>query len=463
MDPVFATTMQLAAAIRAREISAREVLEAHLAHIEQHNPALNAIITLDAEGARERARQADQALDRGEVWGALHGVPFTLKDAHATAGMRTTVGFPPLADYAPPEDGTVAARLKAAGGILMGKTNVAMLLGDALQTENPIFGRTNNPWDTTRSPGGSSGGAAAAVAAGLTPFEVGTDLAGSIRIPAHFCGLFGLKPTEHRVPLTGVVPDPRGLPRAIRLMSCVGPLARSIDDLALIYQIIAGPDGRDTEVPPVPVQGAAELELTGLRIAAAPAFAGFPVSAEIRQAVEALAGELSRLGAVVEQAPLPTLDFQSDGAHLGELIGMMLGAFDPQSTTTLAQYLTALHQRDQSISAWERFFEQWDALLCPVSMTGAFSHRDVGAPISIDGRELPYWLGNAHCAVFNYSGHPALTLPYTVGSEGLPIGLQLVGKRWSESRLLGIADAITRMTDGFRPPQAYLKGVQHES
>src|SRR5437660_8215093 len=239
MDIVFSSTTQLAAAIRAGHVSATEVLQAHLAQIARHNPALNAIITMDAEQARKRAHEADESLTRGEVWGPLHGVPFTLKDAHATAGMRTTTGFPPL-DHVPHEDSTVTARLKAAGGILLGKTNVAMMLAD-YQTTNPIFGRTNNPWNIERTPGGSSGGAAAALAAGMTPFDIGTDLSASIRIPAHFCGLFGLSPTEQRVPLTGLLPGLPG-PRSVRIMSCIGPMARTVEDLALLYAIIAGPD-----------------------------------------------------------------------------------------------------------------------------------------------------------------------------------------------------------------------------
>src|SRR3989440_7913869 len=254
-DIVFSSTTQLAAAIRAGHVSATEVLEAHLAQIATHNPDLNAIITMDAGQARKRAREADEALARGEVWGPLHGVPFTLKDAHATAGIRTTTGFPPLADYVPKEDGTVAARLKAAGGILIGKTNVPVMLAD-FQTSNPIFGRSSNPWHTARTPGGSSGGAAAALASGMTPFEIGTDLSASIRLPAHFCGVSGLKPTERRVPLTGLIPGLPG-PRPLRIMSSIGPMARSVEDLALLFAIIAGPDGRDTEVPPVPVEESA--------------------------------------------------------------------------------------------------------------------------------------------------------------------------------------------------------------
>src|SRR5690348_15390950 len=281
MDIVFSSTTQLATAIRAGHVSATEVLQAHLAQINAHNPTLNAVITLDAERAYERAREADEALARGEHWGPLHGVPFTLKDAHATAGMRTTTGFPPLADYVPKVDSTVTARLKAAGGILIGKTNVFQMLGDPAQTTNPIFGRTNNPWNVERTPGGSSGGAAAALAAGMTPFDIGTDLSASIRIPAHFCGVFGLKPTEQRVPLTGLIPGLPG-PRPIRIMSCIGPMARTVEDLTLLYAIIAGPDGRDTEVAPVPVEEVPQLTLKNLRIAFAPTFPGIPATAEIR-------------------------------------------------------------------------------------------------------------------------------------------------------------------------------------
>jgi amidase len=471
MDIVFSTTTQLAAAIRAGHVSATEVLEAHLAQIDKHNPALNAIVTMDAERAHERAREADEALARGEVWGPLHGVPFTLKDAHATAGMRTTSGFPPL-DHVPHEDSTVTARLKAAGGILLGKTNVAMMLAD-YQTNNPIFGRTNNPWNIERTPGGSSGGAAAALAAGMTPFEIGTDLSASIRIPAHFCGLFGLKPTEQRVPLTGLLPGLPG-PRSVRIMSCIGPMARSVEDLALLYPIIAGPDGSDTEVQPVPVDEVPTLELKQLRIAFAPTFPGFPVAADIRDAVEALAQQLHPFSAAVEEARLPEVDFNQELVSAGALIGMVTGAFQPEeqeqfddslisppdgglikAPITLAQYLEALHRRDQSIIAWEQFFDEWDVLLCPPSMITAFPHWETGAPLHVDGQEVVYWMVSGHGTLFNYTGHPAVVLPYKLDRDGLPIGVQLVGKRWNESRLLAMAKALSEVTGTFQRPQGY--------
>jgi amidase len=457
MDSVFSSTTELAALIRAGHVSATEVLEAHLAQIERHNPALNAVVTIDAKRAHERAREADEALDRGEVWGPLHGVPFTLKDAHSTAGMRTTTGFPPL-DHVPHEDSTVTARLKAAGGVLIGKTNVAGMLADPAQSNNPIFGRTNNPWNSERTPGGSSGGAAAALASGMTPFEIGTDLSGSIRIPAHFCGVFGLKPTEHRVSLDGLIP---GLPPppSVRIMSCIGPMARTVADLALLYSIIAGPDGRDTEVQPVPVDDVPELALKKLRIAFAPTFPGFPVAADIRHAIEELAQQLGRLGVVVEEAALPKLDFNQELVSAGELIGMAIGAFQPEEEdkppTTLAQYLEALHRRDQSILAWEQFFDEWDVLLCPPSMVAAFAHCETGSPLQIDGQKVEYWMVSAHSTLFNYTGHPAVVLPYKLDRDGLPIGVQLVGKRWDESRLLAIAQALSEVTGEFQRPPGY--------
>ncbi len=454
-DIIFSSTTQLAAAIRARHVSATEVLEAHLAQIDKHNPALNAIVTLDAERAYERAREADKALARGQVCGPLHGVPFTLKDAHATAGMRTTTGFPPL-DHVPQEDSSVTARLKAAGGILIGNTNVAIMLAD-FQTNNSIFGRTTNPWNIERTPGGSSGGAAAALASGMTPFDIGTDLSGSIRLPAHFCGLFGLKPTEQRVPLTGLLP---GLPtpRSIRIMSCIGPMARTVEDLALLYSIIAGPDGRDTEVQPMPIDEVPQLKLKHLRIAFAPTFPGFPVAVDMRDAVEELAQQLKPLCAAVEEATLPEVDFNQELLSAGELIGMAVGAFQPEANeppTTLAQYMEALHRRDQSILAWEQFFDEWDVLLCPPSMITAFPHCETGTPLHVDGQEVVYWMVSAHSTLFNYTGHPAVVLPYKLDHDGLPIGVQMVGKRWDESRLLAMAKALSEVTGAFRRPPNY--------
>ena len=452
MDPIFSSAKELAAAIRDRRMSAMEVLESHLERIDERNPALNAIVTFDADAARDRARLADEAVARGAELGPLHGVPFTLKDAFATAGMRTTVGFPPF-DHVPQTDSTVAARLEAAGAVLIGKTNVAQLLGD-YQTSNPIFGRSNNPWDVGRTPGGSSGGAAAAVASGMTPFEIGTDLSGSIRIPAHFCGVFGFKPTEHRVSLGGVVPDPHNSPRTVRLMSCVGPIARTVDDLALVYSIIAGPDRLDTDIPPVPIDDASSPDVRRLRIAVAPSFGGLPLAEDIRDALNRLSRQLQDAGATVDEPDLPIANVADDLSRSGALIGMMLSAAQPDQkpAATLADYFKALAQRDASITAWDAFFDRWDALLCAPCMTSAFPHCEPGSPLTVNGAAVDYWTVGAHTTAFNYSGSPAVVLPCGLDRSRLPIGVQLVGKRWSDSRLLGIARVVSGFTGGFQPP-----------
>lgn len=457
---LFSSTLELAAAIRARQLSSTEALAAQLSQIDRHNGGINAVVALDVEGARHRAREADDALARGELWGPLHGVPFTLKDTHGTAGLVTTVGSPSLAKHVPQEDSPVVHRLKQAGAVLMGKTNVAEMLGD-FQCANPLFGRTSNPWNLARTSGGSSGGAAAALAAGMTPFEIGTDLSASIRLPSSYCGVYGLKPTEHRVSLEGVVPNPQGLPRSVRIMSSVGPMARTVDDLALVLSVIAGPDGRDTDVPPVPLPALdtlPALEPAKLRIAYATSFGSLPVAAEIRGAVEELAATLAGAGAIVEAALPQGLDVDNQLSSAGALIGMVVGAFLPSSDApppSFEQYIEALAQRDRAIIAWEQFFERWDVLLCPASMVTAFEHCKPGTPLRVDGSAANYYAVSGHGALFNHTGHPAVALPYRLDRDGLPLGVQLVGKRWDDMRLLAMARAVARLTGGFQRPPGY--------
>lgn len=261
----FLSAHELALLIRDRTFSSVEVVEAHLAQIGKHNSKLNAIVTLDEERAIQKAQQADEALARGEVWGALHGVPFTVKDFYATAGLRTTSSYPPLANYVPADDATVVARLRAAGGILLGKTNLPKL-STGFQTDSPLFGRTNNPWNLECTPGGSTGGGAAAIAAGLSPLEIGGDLGGSIRIPAHLCGVFGLKPTEYRVSNAGVVARKVKF-TSVRHFRVIGPLARSIEDLRLCLSLIEGQDRRDWQVQTAPMETVSNHPLKEYRFA----------------------------------------------------------------------------------------------------------------------------------------------------------------------------------------------------
>jgi amidase len=457
MDIVFTPAHRLAAAIRERALSAVEVLEAHLGQIERHNGALNAIVTLDADGARTRAAEVDRATAQGESWGPLHGVPVVLKDGHETRGMRTVVGMKAHVCQVPAEDGAVAARLKAAGAIVLGKTNVPPRHRD-VQADNPVFGRTNNPWALERTPGGSSGGAAAAVATGLAPFDIGSDLGGSIRFPAHLCGVYGLKPTERTVSLAGHLADPPGMTRNFRIMFSHGPLARDVDDLELALRVIAGPDGRDPEVPPLPLPEPGEVRLDALRIAFAPSFPGSPVAAEISAAVEHFAGSLS--GDVARVAPaLPAIDFAAERQLFSELTdGLSFAIYPPKAgraPLTLGQYLELLDRRDATITAWERFFDDWDVLLCPPAMTTAFTHRRMGEPVAVDGVERPYWSLLDYTCPFNLTGHPAGVMPLGFDRESLPIGLQVVGRRWQDLQLLAMMRLLAQRTDGFVRPPGY--------
>jgi amidase len=432
------------------------LLEAHLERIERRNRAVGAVVSVEAAAARAAARAADDALERGQVTGPLHGIPVLLKDGHEVAGLRSTVGAREL-DHVADADGTVAARLRAAGAILFGHTNAAAWLAD-LQTSNPIFGRTSNPWDSTRTAGGSSGGAAAAVAASLTPFDVGSDLTGSVRLPASFCGVYGLKTTEHRVPLTGFFRTPGDGPRPVRILSCLGPIARSVDDLALVLGVISGPDGLDGDVPPVPLPPSAPRSLGELRLAIAPTMAGAPVAASVRRRVTRLAAEAMEAGARIETR-LPALDWAELGALFTDLVETVTGVLAPgkdedDERFSLAWYLEALGRRDRLVSVWERYFDDLDALVVPASMTAAFRHCEPGGAVPVDGRPVSYYENGRLLGPANLVGAPALTVPAGLDDEGLPIGVQIVGPRWSEMRLLDVARALedAGALPGFQPP-----------
>ncbi|NOJ96090.1 amidase [Corallococcus coralloides] len=475
------TTTELAAALRERHVTAVEVLDAFLSHARAHNAALNAVVTWDEARARKRAEAADAALARGEPWGPLHGVPFTVKDAFSTEGLRTTSAHPGFAEYVPARDATVVARLKAAGAILFGKTNLPPFAAD-FQTHGPLWGRTNNPHDLGRTPGGSSGGAAAAVAAGLTPFEVGSDIGGSIRQPAHYCGIVGIKPTEHRVSTFGHIPDPPDGPRHVRHMACAGPLARSVADVRLILSLIEGADPRAPEVPPVvPVGAAKPRALKGLRLAWADTLGPFQADRETRELFQRFTAAARAEGVVVEQAVPPGQDF----TDLVEVWGLMEGAevgaplpppvregyqqqFLPFERDLLAKailqgsrvdmtgYGTALSRRDVHIGLLEDFLSGWDAWLVPVAMTAAPPHTPFGAPVDVDGAPRDYLeaLGGFTC-LFNATGSPAVVFPLGRTSAGLPVGAQLVGRRWMDGALLDVAEALLPLGGGVRWPAAF--------
>ncbi|PZG08941.1 amidase [Nonomuraea aridisoli] len=448
MDELFyLPARELAERLRRRELTAVQVLDAYAGRIERLNPSLVAIVAADLGQARRAAAEADRRLARGEEAGPLHGVPMVVKDGHDVAGLRTTLGTE-LYDRVPDRDGTVAARLRAAGAILLGHSNVPPLLAQ-YRSENAIFGRSDNPWDSDRTPGGSSGGGAAALAAGLTPIEVGSDYGGSLRLPPHFCGVYGLMATEHRVPATGFWRPLEGRARHTRILMSFGPMARDLGDLELVLRVIAGPDGRDGAVPPVPLRERRRRTLPELRLAAVPELPGASVAASLRAEVERVAARASDAGARVEER-LPGVDWDEQRLS-GELMGAAIGVFDPDAVLPdahrgLAWYLRALDRRDRFTAAWHDFFTGYDALILAPGTTTAFRHDS-------DDDE-----GQDRQLVFaNLAGLPALTAPAGRDEAGLPIGVQIVGPPWSEIRLIEIAAALEEagILPGFARPPGY--------
>lgn len=487
----FASAHQLARMVRDRQVSAVEVLDTHLTQIAKHNPKLNAVCTLDEDNARVRAKLADEALARGENWGTLHGVPITIKDIFETAGLRTTAGYIPLKDYIPQQDATAVARLRAAGAIILGKTNMAELAGD-YQSTNSLFPQVNNPWNLSYTAGGSSGGSAAAVAAGLSPLDLGNDIAGSVRQPAHFCGIYGLKPTDRRISTAGQIPEVPGMPVCIRQMMTVGCFARSLEDIRLCFSLIAGADLRRPDVPPIPLDTPSGKSLQNFKIAWIDEWAEVPMNREIRASMQVIAESLSQTGVKVERWLPKDFDLSKilnlygriaayvniyaqprDRYNVRRSLQLILrtatqgdkelrkmgnfSRFLPELLNpSLKGYFEALTERDRFIRQTDEALESWDAWLCPVAATPAFTHRPAWSAVDIDGKSYPYWLANgAYTMPFNLSGHPAVVIPIGQTQNGLPIGMQIVGKRWREMELLAIAQKLDRIIGAFRNPPDY--------
>lgn len=468
---------QMAALLQAGEISAQSLVEAALAQTKAQ-AYLNAICTLNSANARARAIAADEATACGESWGPLHGVPITIKDLFETQGLRTTAGLTELTHYTPTEDAPTVARLRQAGAIILGKTNGPRAGGD-YQSDNPIFGRTSNPWDRDRTPGGSSGGGAAAVAAGLSSLDLCSDYGGSIRLPAHFCGIYGFKPTDRLVPTLGHLPPTPGLPESIRQMLTVGVLARSLQDLRLGLEIIAGPTPAQPDIPPVPLPPSIPKPLTGIRLAWCQGIAPLWPQTDIQKAIAQAAGALETAGATLQPFSPQDWDWEQwlrvyyrlsvlslryvqrpSLATLGPLAQAFRrewGQSDPEFRPlmmvrhalpvllrhSLRDYFEAVTERDRLTARLDRAIQSYDALLLPVAMITAYRHCPTGSPITVDGKVVPYWLANgAYLQPFNLSGHPAVVIPIGQDSDGMPIGLQIVGQRWQDGALLDAAEAI---------------------
>jgi amidase len=449
---------EMAAAVRRREISARELLELHLERIAERNPQLNAIVSLDEERARQGATEADAATARGDELGPLHGLPFAFKDTHDVAGWRTTYGSPLFADHVPEADELLVERIRAAGAVPIGKTNVPEFAAGS-HTFNTVFGTTLNPVDPTRSAGGSSGGAACALRAGMVPLADGSDMGGSLRNPASFCGVVGLRPSLGRVP--GWPSD-----NFWETTSTGGPLARDVDDLALLLSVIAGPDervptalgdpGADFASPP-------EVSLRGLRVALSPDLGGLvEVDTEVRRVVEEAGGALADAGARVERVDpdltsadetFRTLRAWAFQASFAELLEAHPDAFKASLAENIragrgltgADVARAYADRTALSERMRLFFASYDVLVLPTSQVPPFP-ADQEYPHDINGRPMATyldWMRSAY--LITVTGCPAISVPAGHTSDGLPVGIQLVAPFGRDARLLGIARGWERL------------------
>jgi amidase len=448
------TASELAAGLRAGTFSAREVMEAHLARIEAVNPRVNAIVTLvEPERALAAADAADRARARGEPLGVLHGLPLAVKDLEETAGLRTTYGSPLFADHVPGADSLMVARLKRAGGIIIGKTNTPEF-GAGSQTFNRVFGATRNPYDLARTPGGSSGGAAAAVAAGLVPVADGSDLGASVRNPAAFCNLVSLRPTAGRIPDPG--PGDLWNPLAV-----LGPIGRSVDDLALFLQAVAGPDPGDPlslQDPPETFAADLRADPRGLRIAWSRDLGGLPVDPEITRVLEAQRATFSALGCVVEDAEP---DFAGADEAFETLRALGYAGMEPilddlkpdlaenvriGLRLTGPQVARGLALRTEAFQRMAALLERYDALAAPVTQVPPYP-VEVEWPREVDGTPMGSYIEwFRSCSRISVTAHPAMSVPAGFTADGLPVGLQLVGRHRGELDLLRLARAFTEAT-----------------
>lgn len=459
---IFASATTLARAIRERQVSSQEVVDAYLTRIAAINPPLNAVVQCRWEAARAEASAADEALARGESSGPLHGVPFTIKDIFEVAGMICTSGTTGRAAFTASQDALAVARMRAAGAIVLGLTNLPEL-GLAYESDNLVYGRTKNPYDLSRTPGGSSGGEAALIAAGGSPLGLGTDSGGSIRVPAHFCGVAGLKPTWGRIPLTGLFPPSLG----IGARTChVGPLARFVEDLALTWPILSGMDWHDATVVPMPLFEPQKRGLRPLRVAfytdnglAAP-------TPETVQTVEQAARVVAEAGAEVEEARPAGIEQSFDlmvrvfGAsmsggiedllqmmgttHSSPLLQQSGAVLRPFVPTTAAQVGDVVMRWDGWRNEMLSFLESYDALLSPVTATPALPHGTTFAT-----ENLP---GFSYAMTYSLTGWPVVVVRAGTSPEGLPIGVQVAARPWREDVALAVAQQIeTTLGGGPRP------------
>ncbi len=475
----FGSATAIAAAIRRGDIGAREALEHFLARVDGHNGAVNAVVVQDRAGARARADAADRARRNGEDMGPLHGVPMTIKESYQLQGAPTTFGIPAMRDNIATSTALSVRRVAAGGANVFGKTNVPIRLAD-FQSFNEIYGVTNNPYDLTRTAGGSSGGSAAALAAGLSGVEMGSDIGGSIRNPAHYCGVFGHKPTFGLCPMRGHALDDA---MAASDISVIGPLARSAGDLAVMVDLMAGPD--EIDAPGLCVSLPALTQgVSGLRIAVWDSDPLCPTSAAVKARLQAVCAALSRAGAHVDETARP--DFSAEHSHevFSGLLWSAMAARLPEDVFAKRLEAAARSGANQSASgrialaetmrlhtwarlnearvklrwAWRRFFDTADFLITPIMPTTAFRHAhgpEGARRITIDGEDHPYFSQTFWAGLAGVAFLPATVFPAGLAPDGLPVGLQIIGPAYGDLRTIALAARLEAMGFGFVPPPAF--------
>lgn len=439
--------------IREQKLSPVELLRAHYARIERLNPKLNAFIELRQEAAVAEARAAEEAVTRKSELGPLHGIPVSIKSSIAVAGLKFECGSPTRRGIIAGEDAVLVRRLKRAGAIILGNTNVPEMLM-AYETNNPLYGRTNSAWDLSRTPGGSSGGEAAAISAGLSAAGIGSDGGGSIRVPAHFSGICGLKPTPGRIPITGHWPESSG---PFALLGVVGPMARCVEDLEIIFRVIAGFDGGDPMASPVPIAEISEHELKRITIGYFEEHPSAPVTAEVRAAVQSSISALQHCGFRIKPFMPDVLNEACE--HWWTLfVRLAAELLTPQfkgredEVSTILTYSDRIPTKEDLLSAWfrrdelrlclMRHMNDIPVLICPVCSVPAFRHGE--REWRIGGRSVSYMDAMSYTQWFNLLGNPAVVVPVGVSPEGLPIGVQVVGQPNSEELILKVARALEK-------------------
>jgi len=482
-DLDFASALDAARAIRRGDVSSVELTTRMLDRIALHNRHLNAIVTLTADGALARARAADEARARGEWWGPFHGVPCTVKDTFEVTGVATTAGSPTLKNHVPARDAAVVLRLRRAGGVVLGKTNVPLWASD-WQSYNEVFGASNNPWNLARTPGGSTGGGAAALAAGLTYLEPGSDIGGSIRVPAHFCGVYGHKPTRGVVPLRGHIPPPPGTPPSPPpLLPVAGPLARSAADLRAALEVLGGPDEEDARAFRWSLPPARGTRLTDYRIGFVLDDPTCRVSSDVSEVLARAIEALRRAGAKLEEGwpkgVSPAQQYDTYLYLLNSVFAFNLRDDQVEGTRRRAEnqdgsyvakqalawtapfkhYSAAVGQRNAAQAVWQEFFRTHDAFLLPTAFVAAFPHdhnprlfdRRLATPEgSRQYLDLLFWISFA-----TLTGLPATTAPIGLTRDGLPVGIQIVGPHLEDATPIDVAGRLAEVIGGFTPPKGF--------